>query len=133
MQNSVASALCYQNLYITSPTNEGIPSHHYQYCASTASWAVNDGTNITVTNTAWDSGYHPTPGSPLINAGDPNGQMDADGSRPDIGCYGGPNPFNDNGVALWYPFLANVWINTPIVGPGESIQVEATGEIGSAP
>ncbi len=56
-------------------------------------WGLSDPTgahgNVSVDPVVVDSDYHLDPTSPLVDAGDPR-ILDADGSRADIGAYGGP-------------------------------------------
>lgn len=105
-------------------------SRQFRFCAKTSAWSTAGGNNIVVTGSDWDSNYHPTVGSLLIDAGDPNGPLDLDGSRADIGCYGGSNPFNDNGVANWQPFMQNFSISNPLVGQGEELMLQTSGMVG---
>lgn len=69
----------------------------------------------------------PIQGSPVLDSGDPN-VRDRDGSRIDIGCTGGLNPFNFSGIPE-YP--ATTWLNVPVqVYQGQSLPVQAEGIIG---
>lgn len=67
-------------------------------------------------------------GSNLINAGNP-GILDVDGSRSDVGVYGGPRPLIDNGVPN-YPWAVNI-VNVPnVVGQGTPVNATAIGRVG---
>lgn len=70
---------------------------------------------------------NPIVGSSVINAGDPS-MMDRDGSRVDIGCTGGLNPFNFSGIP---EFPVTTWLNTSTqVYQGQSLSIQAEGIIG---
>lgn len=71
--------------------------------------------------------FHPLPGSVLIDAGDPQ-ILDRDGSRSDIGCTGGANPFNFTGIPQ-VPVVT--WLRVPSqVFQGQTLPVAARGIIG---
>ncbi len=80
-------------------------------------------------NTAFDALYHPIPGSPVVNAGDPLADYnDLDGSRNDIGAYGGPYPFRDGGITT-LPTIRDIngtYYTSP--SQGIQIQIEASSE-----
>jgi hypothetical protein len=54
--------------------------------------------------------------------------LDLDGSRSDVGLYGGPKPFVDLGLAA-YPFALTLTIDN-LVEVGDSVSVSSTGRIG---
>lgn len=54
--------------------------------------------------------------------------LDLDGSRSDIGIYGGPKPMVDLGLAA-YPFALTLTIDN-LVEVGDSVAVSSTGRIG---
>lgn len=67
--------------------------------------------------------YHTNPGSPAIDAGNPDPMFnDLDGSRNDCGAYGGPTPFVDGGI----PGLPAIYqiSGDYVVGQDENWQVE---------
>ena len=65
--------------------------------------------------------------SPAVNAGNPAPQYnDPDGSRCDMGAYGGPEARNWWRDPLGGPTVENVTIDPPQVRPGESITIRAT-------
>ena len=67
-------------------------------------------------------------GSNLIDAGNP-GILDVNGSRSDVGVYGGPRPLIDNGVPN-YPWAVNI-VNVPnVVGQGTPVNATAIGRVG---
>lgn len=73
------------------------------------------------------SDFHPAAGSPLIDAGVPT-LLDRDGSRSDLGIYGGPYQFVENGAPA-YPFVISVIAPAAIVS-GDSLSVSTTGRVG---
>ncbi|PKN72501.1 MAG: hypothetical protein CVU50_06485 [Candidatus Cloacimonetes bacterium HGW-Cloacimonetes-3] len=81
-------------------------------------------------NTAFDTvNYRPIAGSPAINAGDPTSDYnDLDGSRNDIGAFGGPYPYRDNGFTP-LPTITDV-SGTLYTSPSQGLQihVEAVSE-----
>lgn len=71
--------------------------------------------------------FHLINGCELIDAGDPL-ILDRDGTRSDIGCTGGPNPFNFTGIPE-VPIAT--WLHVPSqVYQGQSLPVAARGVIG---
>ncbi len=67
-------------------------------------------------------------GSNLIDGGNP-GILDVNGSRSDVGVYGGPRPLIDNGVPN-YPWAVNI-VNVPnVVGQGTPVNATAIGRVG---
>jgi hypothetical protein len=74
------------------------------------------------------SDLHLIVGSNLINAGHPS-LLDIDGSRSDIGVYGGPKPLVDNGAPN-YPWAVNIVLNPTLVGQGTPVNASATGRVG---
>lgn len=54
--------------------------------------------------------------------------LDLDGSRSDVGLYGGPKPMVDLGLAA-YPFALTLTIDN-LVEVGDSVNVSSTGRIG---
>lgn len=102
----------------------------YRYCAKIGAWSTTPPTCIVVNTSAFDGQLHPTPGSPLLDAGDPNSPLDMDGTRNDIGCYGGRTPFNDLGYANWYPHLDLLLVQPGIQEQGGELHIEAAGAIG---
>jgi hypothetical protein len=74
------------------------------------------------------SDFHLVIGSPLIHAGNP-GFVNLDGSRSDLGIYGGPKPLVDLGVPN-YPWTINVSLSPQIVGVGTPVNGTASGRVG---
>jgi len=76
------------------------------------------------------SNLHLAAGSPCIDAGEPNvGNNDRDGSRNDMGIYGGPEMFDDSGTPI-YPCVIDV-IVSPYAAPlNGTITIKALGRIG---
>lgn len=101
----------------------------YRYCAKNNAWSTSQPTCIVV-ESPFDSNYHPTSGSPLLDAGDPSSPLDLDGTRADIGCYGGQSPYNDLGYANWYPHLDLMLVQPSIQEQGGELHIEAAGAIG---
>ncbi|MBI5058662.1 right-handed parallel beta-helix repeat-containing protein [candidate division KSB1 bacterium] len=66
-------------------------------------------------------------GLACTNTGYPS-VLDLDGSRSDLGIYGGPKPFVVHGIAA-YPFALTLTID-PLVEVGDSVGVSSTGRIG---
>lgn len=111
--------------------NDAEHSINYRYCAKNGSeWSSSHPSNMMVDGNAYDSAFHPTAGSPLIDAGDPNSSLDLDGSRADIGCYGGPWAFNDNGVANGFPFMTSMVLTPPSPEQGAQLLLESNAMIG---
>ncbi|MBK8129621.1 MAG: hypothetical protein IPK53_12225 [bacterium] len=73
------------------------------------------------------SNLHLVAGSPCINSGDPV-QLDFDGSRSDMGIYGGQTPFIDSGAPN-YPFVQSLTV-PPSVTVGNQLQIQSQGRIG---
>ncbi len=70
----------------------------------------------------FDSQYRPIPGSPAIDAGDPAVEYnDLDGSRNDIGAFGGPCPFDDNGFTT-LPTITDI-SGTLYTSPSQGLQI----------
>ncbi|MCB9366716.1 MAG: right-handed parallel beta-helix repeat-containing protein [Calditrichaeota bacterium] len=70
-----------------------------------------------------------TGGLLLVDAGHPDSSFnDLDGSRNDIGLYGGPRPLVDNGVP-GYPFAISLTLSTPLIN-GEPLEAQSVGRIG---
>lgn len=66
-------------------------------------------------------------GANCIDAGSP-AILDLDGSPSDLGIYGGPTPFVDNGVAN-YPYVVNMTVPGAI-SVGDPLPISAVGRIG---
>jgi hypothetical protein len=80
-------------------------------------------------NTVFDSSYHLISGSPAINAGDPDvGFNDLDGTRNDIGIFGGPTPFHEGGTTTLPTIreMSGTFVTSP--DAGLQIHVRATSE-----
>ena len=73
------------------------------------------------------SDLHLAAGSSLIDAGVPS-LLDRDGSRSDLGIYGGPYQFVENGVSS-YPFVTSIIAPAAIIA-GDSLNVNTTGRVG---
>ncbi|MCC6476973.1 hypothetical protein IT157_07950 [bacterium] len=70
-----------------------------------------------------------TGGLLLTDAGHPDPSFnDLDGSRNNIGIYGGPRPLVDNGVP-GYPFAISLTVSSPLFN-GESLEAQSVGRIG---
>jgi hypothetical protein len=67
-------------------------------------------------------------GSPCIHTGHPS-ILNMDGSRSDMGIYGGPRPIVTRGVPS-YPFPISLTITPTLIGLGDSIQVNTSGRVG---
>jgi len=72
--------------------------------------------------------FHLVGGSNMINGGHPS-LLDLDGSRSDIGIYGGPKPLVDNGVPN-YPWAVNIVLTPNLVGQGTPVNATAIGRVG---
>ncbi|MCB1060563.1 MAG: hypothetical protein KDB65_10040 [Calditrichaeota bacterium] len=70
---------------------------------------------------------HLTPQSGLVDAGVPS-LLDRDASRSDLGVYGGPYEFVDNG-APDYPFVISVVAPSAIIS-GDSLTINTIGRVG---
>lgn len=81
-----------------------------------------------VENDARQSDYHLVAGSIMIDAGKPTSPPDQDGSRTDIGIYGGQTPFLDNGYP---PFPIVTDLDVPSSVPQNGVlRFGARGRIG---
>lgn len=68
-----------------------------------------------------------TGGLLLTNGGHPL-ILDVDGSRSDVGAYGGPRPLVDNGVPA-YPFVTSLTMPN-LIESGDDLNVNSTGRVG---
>ena len=68
------------------------------------------------------------PGSPLIDAGNPF-ILDLDGSRSDIGVYGGSKPFIPRGLPD-YPFVVDMLVSPQVIDAGVDVNASAIGRVG---
>ncbi|MBK6909625.1 MAG: hypothetical protein IPH10_01610 [bacterium] len=68
-------------------------------------------------------------GSPCIDAGDPAILDLVDGSRSDMGIYGGPTPHVDGGAPN-YPFTIAFDVPSSMTA-GQQLPIQATGRIGA--
>jgi hypothetical protein len=80
-------------------------------------------------NTVFDSYDRPISGSPAIDAGDPDvGFNDLDGTRNDIGIFGGPTPYHEGGTTTLPTIreMSGTFVTSP--DAGLQIHVRATSE-----
>jgi hypothetical protein len=109
------------------------------YNAITSSMTSFPGTdNITITSSpfvnwvtpiVWcDEDVHLTPESGLIDAGNPDAPNDRDGSRRDIGAYGGPLSYEPTG-APDFPFVTMFRASHNVPQNGV-LEIRATGRVG---
>jgi hypothetical protein len=69
--------------------------------------------------------YFPNNGSPCIDAGNPDISFnDSDGSRNDIGIFGGPNPWGGG-----KPVVLGIEVTPNSVAPGGVINIQASGQV----
>ncbi|MBK6910400.1 MAG: hypothetical protein IPH10_05640 [bacterium] len=111
-------------------------SMSFSYCAHT-NVAPPGATHIAATAAAFvnlnysdarASDYHLASGSLLINAANPASPFDLDGSRADIGIYGGQHPYVDGGVPD-YPFA--VQVEVPYTAPlNGTMRIWGRGRVG---
>jgi len=80
------------------------------------------------TECAEDFHLHAVNGAALIDGGDPNAPNDRDGSRRDLGIYGGPTPFVDTG-APDFPFVTNFFVPSSVPSNGV-LEIRSTGRVG---
>jgi hypothetical protein len=117
-------------------TNFYTASISYSYCVHT-NQAPPGATNFAATaaafvnllyNDARASNYHVASGSVIQNAGNPASPFDLDGSRADIGIYGGQHPYVDGGVPD-YPFAVQVEVpySAPLNG---TMRIWGRGRVG---
>ncbi|MBM3324246.1 MAG: hypothetical protein FJY66_01110 [Calditrichaeota bacterium] len=120
----------------STPTWSGLGGVALSYCAG--SGVVPPGSNNIVCSTAdfisltsyanpRANDYHLSEGSVLRDAGNST-QFDLDGTRADIGIYGGMHPYVDGGVPD-YPFVIDVDVPTSVPQSG-AVRVYARGRIG---
>lgn len=111
-------------------------SMSFSYCAYT-NQAPPGATNIAATAVAFvnlnnydprASDYHVAGGSVIQNAGNPASPFDLDGTRADIGVYGGQHPYVDGGVPD-YPFAVQVEVpySAPLNG---TMRIWGRGRVG---
>lgn len=74
------------------------------------------------------SDLHPALGSDLIDAGHPDGIDILDGTRMDIGLYGGLSHFTDGGIPN-YPYVESLTV-PPMITTGNDLQINAVGRVG---
>jgi hypothetical protein len=128
--NQYGSQFAINNCLMSNTNIQSSELMTFQYCATTGSWGQENQTNIVIATTSFDNNFHPTVLSPLIDSGNPIIVFDTDGSRCDIGCYGGPTPYNDLGCANWYPHLDAFSVFPGIQEQGGLLHLEASGAIG---
>jgi hypothetical protein len=75
------------------------------------------------------SDYHLTAGSPLSDAGNPASPLDIDGSRADIGIYGGQVPYDERGIPD-FPFVIELNV-PPIVPQNGTLNIGTRGRVGN--
>jgi hypothetical protein len=73
--------------------------------------------------------FHLSTGSELIDAGNPISPPDRDGSRADIGIYGGQNPYDPKGIPD-FPFVIELEIPASVPQNG-TLHIGSTGRVGS--
>jgi hypothetical protein len=118
----------YSNTYVGGIT--------YSYCAHTntappgathVAATAADFTNL-IYSDARASNYHLATASLLRNAGNPGSPYDLDGTRADIGVYGGQHPYVDGGVPD-YPFA--VQVEVPYTAPlNGTMRIWGRGRVG---
>ncbi len=74
--------------------------------------------------------FHLSSGSSYINGGLIGQYYDADGSRNDLGIYGGPWTFNDDLGIPTIPNVISISVSPTNVSPSGTITFEAVGRIG---
>jgi hypothetical protein len=118
-------------------TNSSWHNPRFSFCASAVEVPPGQGNillnggefvNI-IPNDPLHSDYHLSPGSPLINAGDPMSYNDRDGSRADIGIYGGQNPYRPLGIPI-YPFILSLDLQPLNVPQNGVLEIMSTGRVG---
>lgn len=125
---AIMSESGYSNLYTS-----GIS---YSYCAY-SNQAPPGATHVAATPAAFvnlvladarASDYHVAGGSVVQDAGNPMSPFDLDGSRADIGIYGGQHPYVDGGVPD-YPFAVQVEVpySAPLNG---TMRIWGRGRVG---
>jgi hypothetical protein len=57
---------------------------------------------------------------------------DTDGTRNDIGLFGGPKPYNETLGIPTIPLVRTISVTPGMVEPGGSLQLQATGRIGES-
>jgi len=121
----------FRNNFIIS---SGYTSYHSSTFASDAVIAYNmasnalfpEGTfnqNNIPLSSVFDDNFYPIPGSPAIDAGDPALDFnDLDGSRNDIGVYGGPYPYHEQGFTS-LPTITDI-SGTLYTSPSQGLQIQ---------
>ncbi len=140
---SSGSADCYANIYsniIINSTNYGIINYNGGSYMGTLDYNCfnNNVTNTSGVNTGSnniyqdpiffdlvESNYYLQSGSPCIDSGITGFEYeDLDGTRNDMGIYGGPQQWGSG-----YPTVMDIQITPESVYPGETFDIEATGQI----
>jgi hypothetical protein len=74
------------------------------------------------------SDWHLSPGSGLIDHGDPSAAPDRDGTRRDLGAFGGPSPFKPN-LTPALPFVTSISLPASVPQNG-ALEIRSTGRVG---
>lgn len=119
IRNSYIIATGYTSNASTFPT-DGVIAYNMSSTALFPAGTTNQN-NIPLSG-VFDSQYRPIPGSPAIDAGDPAVEYnDLDGSRNDIGAFGGPCPFDENGFTT-LPTITDI-SGTLYTSPSQGLQI----------
>lgn len=114
----------------------GSPGTAVRYCAFRVTSPGGEGNFVApssnlvgiVHNDARHSNYHLSQGSTLINAGNPIAPPDVDGSRADIGVYGGQTPYSEFGFPN-FPIVTELEVPASVPQNGV-LRFGARGSIG---
>ena len=119
IRNSYIIATGYTNNASTFPS-DAVIAYNMSSTALFPTGTTNQN-NIPLSS-VFDSLFHPLPGSPAIDAGDPAVEYnDLDGSRNDIGAFGGPCPFDENGYTT-LPTITDI-SGTLYTSPSQGLQI----------
>ncbi len=131
-----SATISVENCVILSSLGVITPNLTFAYCAS--SYVLPGIGNLLIDNTAFhshlsylprQSDFHLSPNSLLIDAGNPISPPDRDGSRADIGIYGGQTPYDEFGIPD-YPFVIELEIPASVPQNGV-LHVGSTGRVGN--
>ncbi len=114
-------------------TYENVGTKGYDYLEADPQF-INFTSSDIYTETSFDEDnfdFHLSASSPCIDAGVVYPEYnDVDGSRNDIGLYGGPWPFDDGQGAPTIPEVLSISVSPTQVSPGGTLTLTATGRIG---
>ncbi len=106
------------------------------YPANMSNFPSSPGTDTLIADNPWvapgnspcNADWHLLPESGLINRGDPNFALDRDGTRRDLGVFGGATPFVPD-MTPAFPFVTSLSIPSAVPQNGV-LEIRSTGSVG---